>query len=60
MTGAEDSILGLEKQAASDRLRLHVPVRAPEAETPCFLNGVLAEYDKKCGKCTKIMPLIMR
>ncbi|MBR3629400.1 MAG: TIGR00282 family metallophosphoesterase [Oscillospiraceae bacterium] len=60
MTGAEESILGLEKQAALDRLHLHVPVRAPEAETPCFLNGVVIEYDKKCGKCTKITPLIMR
>ena len=60
MTGAEDSVLGLEKQAATDRLHLHVPVRAPEAETPCFLNGVVIEYDKKCGKCTKITPLIMR
>ncbi len=60
MTGAEDSILGLEKQAALDRLHLHVPQRAAEADGPCFLNGVVVEYDKKCGKCTKITPLIMR
>ncbi|MCR4646361.1 MAG: TIGR00282 family metallophosphoesterase [Oscillospiraceae bacterium] len=60
MTGAEESVLGLETQAAVDRLHLHVPVRAAESENPCMLNGVVIEYDKKCGKCTKITPLIMR
>ena len=60
MTGAEDSVLGLETQTAIDRLHLHVPVRAAESENACMLNGVVIEYDKKCGKCTKITPLIMR
>lgn len=60
MTGAEDSVLGVEKQCAIDRLHLHVPGRYTEAEGDCVLGGVVIEYEKKCGKCTKITPLIMR
>lgn len=60
MTGAEVSVLGMEKGTAIDRLRLHVPQYPAEAEGACFLNGVLIEFEKKCGKCTKISPLIIR
>lgn len=60
MTGVEESVLGVDKQVALDRMRLHVPVRFEEAQGTCFLNGVLVEYEKKCGICTKITPLIVR
>ncbi len=60
MTGAEDSVLGVKKEIAIDRLRLHVPVRFEEAQGACVLGGVVVEYEKKCGKCTKITPLIVR
>ena len=60
MTGVEDSILGTDKKIALERMRLHVPVRYREASGACYLNGVLIEFEKKCGKCTKITPLIVR
>ncbi len=60
MTGVEDSVLGVKKEIAIDRLRLHVPQRFEEAKGTCYLNGVLIEFEKKCGKCTKITPLIVR
>lgn len=60
MTGAEDSVLGVKKEIAIDRLRLHVPIRFEEAEGACWLCGVLVEYDKKTGKCAKIDNLIVR
>lgn len=60
MTGAEDSVLGVEKRSALDRMQYHIPVRFAEAYGACFLNGAVFEFDKKCGKCTKIVPLIIR
>ncbi|MCR5717823.1 MAG: TIGR00282 family metallophosphoesterase [Oscillospiraceae bacterium] len=60
MTGAEDSVLGVEKQIAIDRLRLHVPVRFKEAKGACWLCGAVIEFDKQCGKCTKMESLIVR
>ncbi len=60
MTGVEDSVLGVKKDIAIDRLRLHVPIRFEEAKGECFLNGVLIEFNEKCGICTKIEPLIVR
>ena len=60
MTGAEDSVLGVKKDIAIDRLRLHVPVRFEEAQGACWLCGVVLELDQKCGKCTKITPVIVR
>lgn len=60
MVGAEHSVIGVAPHVAIDRLRLHLPVRLEEAEGPCWLCGVVIEYDKKCGKCTKIESLIVR
>ncbi len=60
MTGVEDSVLGVKKDIAIDRLRLHVPIRFEEAKGECFLNGVLIEFNEKYGICTKIEPLIVR
>lgn len=60
MTGVEDSVLGVRKDIAIDRMRLHVPIRFEEAKGECFLNGVLVEFQEKCGICTKITPVIVR
>lgn len=60
MTGVEESVLGVDRQIAIDRLHLHIPTAYEEAKGACVLNGVLVEYDPKCGKCTKITPLIKR
>lgn len=60
MTGVEDSVLGVKKEIAIDRLRLHTPIRFEEAQGACFLNGVLIEFEKSCGICTKIEPVIVR
>jgi hypothetical protein len=60
MTGVEDSILGTDKKIALERMHLHVPKRYKEAIGTCYLNGVVVEFEKKCGKCTKMIPLIVR
>ncbi len=60
MTGVEDSVLGVKKEIAIDRMHLHVPIRYEEAEGACWLCGVILEYDKKSGKCTKIEMVIVR
>ena len=60
MTGVEDSVLGVEQNVAIDRMRLHVPARFVEAKGACYLCGVVIEYEKKCGKCTKMTQLIIR
>ena len=60
MVGVEQSVLGVSTQIAIDKLRLHIPVRFEEATGDCWLCGVVIEYDKKCGKCTKIESLIVR
>ena len=60
MVGVEQSVLGVSAQIAIDKLRLHIPVRFEEAEGDCWLCGVVLEYDKRCGKCTKIESLFVR
>ncbi len=60
MTGPERSVLGVEVKPAVDKLRFKHPVRFREAETPCFINGVVVTFDEKVGKCTKITRIIER
>ncbi|MDE6730039.1 MAG: YmdB family metallophosphoesterase [Oscillospiraceae bacterium] len=60
MTGVEHSVLGVDIKTATDKLRLHAPVPYQDAKGDCYLNAVLVEFDKTCGKCTKITPLIVR
>ena len=60
MTGVEDSVLGVKKEVAIDRMRLHVPIRFEEAQGACYLCGVIVDYDQKTGKTNKILPLIVR
>lgn len=60
MTGPEYSILGVDVKKAVDKLRFKYPVKFTEAETPCFINGVVISFDEKSGKCTKIARIIER
>lgn len=60
MTGPEISVLGVEIEAAVDKQRFHYPVMFKESANPCFLNGVVVEFDEKLGKSTKIERVIMR
>ncbi len=50
MTGPEISVLGVDVKPAGDKLRFKFPVRFKEAETPCFINGVVVTFDEKSGQ----------
>lgn len=60
MTGVENSVLGVDIKTATDKLRFHTPVSYQDAKGACYLNAVLIDFEKTCGKCTKITPLIVR
>ncbi len=60
MTGPELSVLGVNIKAAIDKQRFKLPVRFSEAESDCFINGVVISFEEKSGKCTKIIRLIER
>ena len=60
MTGPELSVLGVDITPAVDKQRFHYPVMFKESLNPCFLNGVVVEFDEKLGKSTKIERIIMR
>lgn len=60
MTGPEHSVLGVDIKPAVDRMRFRFPTRFKEAETACFINGVVVTFDEKTGKCTKITRIIER
>lgn len=60
MTGPEESVLGVAIRPAVDKQRFKYPVRFTEAQSPCFINGVVISFDEKSGKCTKIERIIER
>lgn len=60
MTGPELSVLGINIKAAVDKQRFKIPVRFSEADSSCFINGVVISFDEKSGKCTKITRIIDR
>lgn len=60
MTGAENSVLGVKNQLAVDKMRLHYPVRFEESDEPCFLNGVVIDFDEKTGAACSIERVIRR
>lgn len=60
MTGPEESVLGVNKEIAIEKQRLNYPVRFAEADTPCFINAVMVEFDEKTGRASKIERIIER
>ena len=60
MTGPEESVLGVKKELAIQKQRLNFPVRFVEADTPCFLNGAVVEFNEATGKALSITRLTLR
>ena len=60
MTGPEESVLGVEKELAISKLRFRFPTRFVEAQTPCFINGVVIDFDEKTGRARKIVRVVER
>ena len=60
MTGPENSVLGIKSEIAIEKLRKHYPVKFIESDEPCFLNGIILDFDKILGKTNKIERLILR
>ncbi len=60
MTGPEESVLGVKKELAIERQRFNFPVRFIEADTPCFINAVVVEFDEKTGRAISIERIIER
>ena len=54
MTGPTDSVLGVCKQQAIQKMREHMPVRFTAAEGRCRICGIVADIDEKTGKTRSI------
>lgn len=60
MTGAEDSVLGVESDIATEKFVTHYPVKFEISKNPQFLNAIIVEFDEHSGKATKIERIIKR
>ncbi len=60
MTGPERSVLGVDSDIATDKMRLHFPVMFEESKEPCFINGVVVDFDEQTGKARDIKRIIKR
>ncbi len=60
MTGAEDSVLGVESDIATEKFVTHYPVKFEISKNPQFLNAIIIEFDGHSGKATKIERIIKR
>lgn len=60
MTGPEESVLGVDKDAALHKLRFHTPVRFTEAQTRCFICGAVVDFDEKTGRARSIERIVQR
>lgn len=60
MTGPEESVLGVDIEPAIEKQRFGMPVRFVEANTPCFICGVVVDFDEKTGKAKSIERIIER
>ena len=60
MTGAELSVLGVRSDLAIEKQKYHFPVRFAESGEPCFINGVVVEFNEKNGKALNIERIIIR
>ncbi len=54
MTGPVNSVIGVQVEAAIEKMRTKIPVRLHYAEGPCMLNGVIFTIDEKTGKTTAV------
>lgn len=54
MTGASESILGIDKDVIIARLTTYYPQRHTYAKGSTMLNAVLLDIDSKTGRCCKI------
>ena len=55
MTGPIESVLGVKKEIAIERMKTHFPSRFEIAPAPCEMDSVLLTIDNKSGKCTGIL-----
>ena len=60
MTGPEFSCLGVEIEPVLNMFRYRIPVRFREAQSDCFMCGIVVEFDEKSGKSHKIDRIIIR
>lgn len=60
MTGPEISCLGSDIAPVINTYRFHMPERFTPSANPCFLCGVVIEFDEKSGKSHKISRIIAR
>lgn len=60
MTGPENSILGVDIDAATVKMKLHIPTRFTEAQSPCFINGVVVDFNEKTGRSNSIERICIR
>ena len=54
MTGVIHSVLGVDIEKATDRIRTGLPTRFVQCEGDCRMDGVLIEIDNKNGKAVHI------
>jgi calcineurin-like phosphoesterase len=57
MTGAFDSVIGIEKEAAIRRFLTQVNVRLTPARNDVRLNGVMLDVEPSTGVCKSITRL---
>lgn len=60
MTGPEESVLGVDKDIAIEKLRMKIPVRFTEAKTACFICGAAVDFDEKTGRARSIERIMVR
>lgn len=53
-TGPEHSVLGVKKELAIEKQRFHTPVKFFEADSPCYINGAVVDFDEKTGRSRSI------
>lgn len=54
MTGPVNSVIGVNIDAAIEKMRTKMPVRLNYAEGKCMLNGIIFTIDEKTGKTTAV------
>ena len=58
MTGAMDSVLGVDSDIATKKFITHFPCKFEISKNEQFINAVLIEFDEHSGKATKIQRII--